>query len=66
MSASAADIARVACAMHDNKQLSDRELVRILEGCINLAALENGYADAHGLPFPRLRARRSKGKPHAP
>lgn len=60
MSARAADIAKIACKLHDEKRLSDRELTRILEGCINLAALENGYADVHGLPFPRLRPQRPR------
>lgn len=65
MSASAADIARVAFDLHEQKRISRQELVRILEGCCNLAALENGYADAHGLPFPRVRAKRKRIR-HAP
>lgn len=62
MSAGPADIAKIAFDLHDEGQLSKKELVRILEGCVNLAALENGYADAHGLPFPRVRAKRSRSR----
>lgn len=62
MRAGAADIARVAFELHEQKRLSRKELVRILEGCCNLVALENGYADAHGLPFPRVRAKKSRSR----
>jgi hypothetical protein len=55
-----AAIATIAFDLHEEKRLSHKELVRILEGCVNLAALENGYADAHGLPFPRVRPKRSR------
>jgi len=61
-----AAIAKIAFDLHEEKWLSHKELVRILEGCVNLAALENGYADAHGLPFPRVRTKRSKRDRRAP
>jgi len=49
---SAAELAKIAFDMHAKKYLSREELVLILQGCVNVAALENGYADEHGLPFP--------------
>ena len=55
---SAAELAKIAFDMHEKKYISREELVRILQGCVNVAALENGYADAHGLPFPK-RSRRA-------
>ena len=60
---SAAELAKIAFDMHEKKYISRKELVRILQGCVNVAALENGYADAHGLPFPDKSPKRSR---HAP
>ena len=60
---SAAELAKIAFDLHEKKVLSRAELVRILQGCVNVAALDNGYADEHGLPFPDKRSKRSR---HAP
>lgn len=60
---SAAELAKIAFEMHEKKYISREELVRVLQGCVNAAALENGYADEHGLPFPDKRSKRSR---HAP
>ena len=49
---SAAEIAKIAFDMHEKKYLSREELVCILQECVNATALENGYADQYGLPFP--------------
>lgn len=45
-------IAETAFRLHEKKYLSREELVRILQACVNATALENGYADKYGLPFP--------------
>ena len=64
---SAAEIAKIAFDLHENKCLSREELVRILQGCVNVAAIENGYADEHGLPFPeRTRSEKSRRSRRAP
>jgi hypothetical protein len=60
---SPAQFAQVAFRLHEEKRIDDKELVRLLEGCVNLAALENGYADANGLPFPRRMRRRPRRAP---
>lgn len=60
---SPAQFAQVAFRLHEKKRIDDNELVRLLEGCVNLAALENGYADKNGLPFPRRSRRRSRRAP---
>ncbi len=45
-------IAENAFRYHEEKRITREELVSILEQCVNVAAIENGYADAYGLPFP--------------
>ena len=55
---SPAEFAKVAFRLYEEKRIDKKELVRLLEDCVNLAALENGYANAHGLPFPRSRTNR--------
>ncbi|HSX22374.1 MAG TPA: hypothetical protein VLE97_06315 [Gaiellaceae bacterium] len=60
---SPAQFAEVAFRLHEEKRIDDAELVRLLEGCVNLAALENGYADQHGLPFPQRAPRRPRRAP---
>lgn len=60
---SAAEIAKIAFDMHEKKYLSRDELVRILQGCVNSVAIENGYADEHGLPFPDNQPKRSRRAP---
>ena len=45
-------IAELAFRHHAKNRITREELVGILEQCVNVAAIENGYADAHGLPFP--------------
>lgn len=45
-------IVETAFRLHEEELLSREDLVRLLEQCVNATALENGYAEAHGLPFP--------------
>lgn len=45
-------VVETAFQLHEKKRLSREELVRILQDCVNITALENGYADQYGLPFP--------------
>jgi hypothetical protein len=47
------DIAAAACKLHDQGKLTDEQLIEMLEQCVNATALENGYAEKHGLPFKR-------------
>ena len=49
---SPADLAEVAFKLHDDGRIDHDVLVSMLESCVNIAALENGYAETHGLPFP--------------
>ena len=49
--------AKIATDAHADGKLSDDELIRELEICINARAAENGYADKFGVPFPRRRSR---------
>lgn len=61
---SPAETAKIAFDLHEKKLLSRQELVRVLQECVNAAAIENGYADEHGLPFPdRKRSRRTRRAP---
>ena len=39
---STAELAKIAFDMHEKKYISREELVSILQGCVNAAALENG------------------------
>lgn len=41
-----------AFRLHEEGRITHEELVRIVEQCINVAAIGNGYADTHDLPFP--------------
>lgn len=41
-----------AFRLHEQNRLSREDLVRLLEQCINVVSIENGYADELGLPFP--------------
>lgn len=45
-------VAETAFRLHEDQLLSRKELIHILEECINATALDNGYADKHGLPCP--------------
>jgi len=45
------DIVVAAYKLHDQGKLTDAQLVEMLEQCVNATALENGYAEKHGLPF---------------
>ena len=49
--------AETAFRLHKEGRLTRKELVSILQDCVNVTAIENGYADAHGLPFPRTRTK---------
>ena len=48
-------IAEGAFRLHEEGRITREELVRIIEQCVNAAAVANGYADEHGLPFPEER-----------
>lgn len=50
-------IAETAFRLHEEKHISRDVLVDVLQDCVNITALENGYADKHGLPFPVARDR---------
>ncbi len=45
-------VIEVAFRAYARGHLSRVELARVVEQCINIATIENGYADEHGLPFP--------------
>lgn len=51
------DIAATAFRLHKEKRISRKELMRILQQCVNVVAIENGYADELGLPFPKAAQR---------
>ena len=55
-------IAEIAFRLHEKKLISKEELVRILQECVNITAIGNGYADEYGLPFPE----REEEPSHAP
>lgn len=44
--------AEVAFEAYEQGKLTREQLFNTLEGCINVIAIENGYADQLGLPFP--------------
>ena len=45
-------IIETAFRLHKEKHISRKQLTHIIEQCINVVALENGYADKYGLPCP--------------
>jgi hypothetical protein len=45
-------LAETAFRLHEEGHITREELVNILQQCINVTALENGYAEKYGLPFP--------------
>lgn len=47
------NIAEIAFRHYEEGRISQEALVRVLEQCINVASIENGYADEYGLPFPK-------------
>jgi len=59
-------LAEVAFKLHKEGRIDKTKLVSMLETCVNIAALENGYAEAHGMPFPdrgnRHKRRTRRGK----
>lgn len=57
-------IGQTAFKLHKEKLLSRGNLVDILQDLVNASAMDNGYAEKHGLPFPARRSRR-RG-PHVP
>lgn len=44
--------AEIAYQAFEAGKLTREQLFNTLEGCINVIAIENGYADRLGLPFP--------------
>ena len=42
----------LAFRLHEEGHLSREDLTDIVGCCINIVAIENGYADVHGLPCP--------------
>ncbi len=49
-----------AFKLNETGDLSDDGLISILEQLINATAMDNGYADEYGLPFPRTRGKRGQ------
>jgi hypothetical protein len=47
-------IVDLAFRLHDQGRITREELVRIVEQCINVVSIENGYAEKLGLPFPNV------------
>lgn len=47
-----AKLAAVAFRLHKEGRIDKDTLVEMLQECVNGTAIENGYADEHGLPFP--------------
>jgi hypothetical protein len=45
-------LAEAAFNLHEEGHITREELVNVLQQCINVTALENGYAEKYGLPFP--------------
>jgi hypothetical protein len=45
-------LVEIAFRLHEQGRITREELVRIVEQCINVVSLENGYAEKLGLPFP--------------
>lgn len=56
-------IVETAFNLHKEKLLSREDLVSILQDLVNASALDNGYAEKYGLPFPARRTRRSRRVP---
>jgi hypothetical protein len=54
------DIVTAANKLHDEGKLTDAQLIEMLEACVNATALENGYAEKHGLPFPSSKRSRTR------
>ena len=52
-------LAEVAYDLYEHGHLSQEALVHVLKQCINGTALDNGYADKYGLPFPTREEARS-------
>ena len=57
-------VVATAFRMHEEGRLSKDELMCIVKRCINATAMDNGYAETHGLPFPeesplKMRRRRT-------
>ena len=48
-------IVEIAVRLHKEKLLSHEDLMGILQDLVNANALDNGYADKYGLPFPAPR-----------
>jgi hypothetical protein len=42
----------IAFKLFENGDITREQLTRTVEKCINVVAIENGYADTLGLPFP--------------
>ena len=53
-------LADIAFDLHERGAVSRDALVDFLGGLVNAAAIENGYASEHGLPFNTHRARQSE------
>jgi hypothetical protein len=60
---SPAKLAEVAFRLHEEGRIDRDALVDMLQRCVNITALENGYADKYGLPFPAPKRRRSRRAP---
>lgn len=45
-------VAATAFRLHEEGRITKEELMRVVKRCINATAIDNGYVEAHGMPFP--------------
>lgn len=47
----------LAFRLHEEGRLSREDLTALVGDCVNIVAIENGYADVHGLPCKKSSTR---------
>ncbi len=47
-------VAATAFRLHEEGRISQEELMCVVKRCLNATALDNGYANTHGMPFPEV------------
>jgi hypothetical protein len=47
-------MAKIAFKNYEEGHLSKEELLKVLKRCVNCRAVENGYVERFGMPFPRV------------
>ena len=45
-------VVATAFRLHEEGRITKEELMCVVKRCINATALDNGYVDTHGMPFP--------------